>query len=233
MSRLTITLSEARYKALKEAAVQRDKTIGQLIDESLDFYGIKSRAGRARPGAPRAGTQQASRRPGAGRGAGAGSGGAAQVVSRQAVIVDTNVVVAGLLTGDASVPGGAHPRRHAGRCLPVRRVRGAAGRVPSRAGAAGPAQAAWADGGGGRDRCSPTSPSTPSCWRPGVGSPAPDPGDQLLWDLLAAKADLLLVTGDKLLLRDAAMQARVVSPQAFVAGAQPGRTMKIKGEPSA
>jgi len=43
VSRLTITLSDARYKALKEAAVQRDKTIGQLIDESLDFYGIKSR----------------------------------------------------------------------------------------------------------------------------------------------------------------------------------------------
>ncbi len=43
MSRLTITLSEARCKALKEAAVQRSKTIGQLIDESLDFYGIKSR----------------------------------------------------------------------------------------------------------------------------------------------------------------------------------------------
>jgi len=43
MSRLTITLSEERYRALKEAAVQRRKTIGQLIDESLDFYGIKSR----------------------------------------------------------------------------------------------------------------------------------------------------------------------------------------------
>jgi hypothetical protein len=43
MSRLTITLSEARYRALKEAAVQRNKTIGQLIDESLEFYGIKSR----------------------------------------------------------------------------------------------------------------------------------------------------------------------------------------------
>ena len=43
MSRLTITLSEPRYRALKEAAVQRNKTIGQLIDESLDFYGIKSR----------------------------------------------------------------------------------------------------------------------------------------------------------------------------------------------
>jgi hypothetical protein len=43
MSRLTVTLSEARYRALKEASIQRDKTIGQLIDESLEFYGIKSR----------------------------------------------------------------------------------------------------------------------------------------------------------------------------------------------
>ena len=43
MSRLTITLSESRYRALKEASAQRDKTIGQLIDESLEFYGIKSR----------------------------------------------------------------------------------------------------------------------------------------------------------------------------------------------
>ena len=43
MSRLTITLSEARHRALKEASAQRDKTIGQLIDESLDFYGINSR----------------------------------------------------------------------------------------------------------------------------------------------------------------------------------------------
>lgn len=43
MSRLTITLSEARYRALKQASAQRDKTIGQLIDESLEFYGIKSR----------------------------------------------------------------------------------------------------------------------------------------------------------------------------------------------
>jgi predicted DNA-binding ribbon-helix-helix protein len=43
MSRLTITLEESRYRALKEAAAVRNKTIGQLIDESLDFYGIKSR----------------------------------------------------------------------------------------------------------------------------------------------------------------------------------------------
>ena len=43
MNRLTITLSESRYRALKEASVMRNKTIGSLIDESLDFYGIKSR----------------------------------------------------------------------------------------------------------------------------------------------------------------------------------------------
>jgi predicted nucleic acid-binding protein len=53
-----------------------------------------------------------------------------------------------------------------------------------------------------------------------VGAPpAPDPGDQLLWDLLATRADLVLVTGDKLLVEDAGMQGRVVSPYAFMAGA--------------
>jgi predicted nucleic acid-binding protein len=54
---------------------------------------------------------------------------------------------------------------------------------------------------------------TPVC-----ATSAPDPGDQLLWDLLAARADLLLVTGDKLLLGDAGMKGRVISPHAFVAG---------------
>ena len=43
MSRLTITISDLRYRALKEASAQRDKTIGQLIEESLEFYGIKRR----------------------------------------------------------------------------------------------------------------------------------------------------------------------------------------------
>ena len=42
MSRLTITLSESRYRALKVASAQRNKTMGQLIDESLEFYGIKT-----------------------------------------------------------------------------------------------------------------------------------------------------------------------------------------------
>ena len=100
MSRLTITLSEARYRALKEAAAQRSKTIGQLIDESLDFYGIKSRE-------------------------------QALDLVRQAT-----------------------PR-------------------------------------------------------------SPDPGDQLLWDLLAPRPDLLLVTGDKLLLQDAARASRVLTAQAL------------------
>ena len=50
---------------------------------------------------------------------------------------------------------------------------------------------------------------------PAAAPPAPDPGDQLLWGLLAAKADLVLVTGDKLLLRDAGMRGRVISPIAF------------------
>jgi len=51
---------------------------------------------------------------------------------------------------------------------------------------------------------------------PVAAPPAPDPGDQLLWELLAARADLLLVTGDKQLLRDSGMRGRVITPQVFV-----------------
>ena len=42
MNRLTITLSTTRYRALKEASARRGKSIGQLIDESLEFYGVKT-----------------------------------------------------------------------------------------------------------------------------------------------------------------------------------------------
>jgi predicted transcriptional regulator len=42
MPRLTITLSEERHRALKEAAVRRRKSIAALIEESLELYGIKS-----------------------------------------------------------------------------------------------------------------------------------------------------------------------------------------------
>jgi hypothetical protein len=42
MPRLTITLSNERYQALKEAATKRRKSLVSVIDESLEFYGIKS-----------------------------------------------------------------------------------------------------------------------------------------------------------------------------------------------
>jgi uncharacterized protein len=45
---------------------------------------------------------------------------------------------------------------------------------------------------------------------------APDPPDDLLWALLAARADLVLVTGEKLRGRDAGMRSRAMSPQTFL-----------------
>ena len=49
-----------------------------------------------------------------------------------------------------------------------------------------------------------------------LAPPAPDAGDQFLWDLLAARPGLVLVTGDKLLLEDAGMEGRVITPREFV-----------------
>ena len=46
--------------------------------------------------------------------------------------------------------------------------------------------------------------------------PAPDPGDQHLWELLAARDDLLLVTGEKKLQRDRSMGSRILAPATFV-----------------
>jgi uncharacterized protein len=46
---------------------------------------------------------------------------------------------------------------------------------------------------------------------------APDPGDQFLWNLLTGRDDLVLATGDKLLLQAGPLQKRVITPQAFVA----------------
>lgn len=42
MSRLTITLPDELHRALKETAARRNVPIGDLIAESLDFYGIKT-----------------------------------------------------------------------------------------------------------------------------------------------------------------------------------------------
>ena len=50
----------------------------------------------------------------------------------------------------------------------------------------------------------------------GMAPSAPDPGDQFLWNLLATRADLVLVTGDQLLLQDEAMQPRVIAPFTLV-----------------
>lgn len=46
---------------------------------------------------------------------------------------------------------------------------------------------------------------------------APDAGDQLLWNLLEARSEFVLVTGDKLLLDDEAMAGRVLTPSEFMA----------------
>jgi len=51
--------------------------------------------------------------------------------------------------------------------------------------------------------------------QPLPAAPAPDPGDQLLWELLAVRDDLVLVTGDKLLLESKAQSGRIITPRAF------------------
>ena len=42
MSRLTISLPDELHRALKEAAARRNMPIGDLVAESLEFYGIKT-----------------------------------------------------------------------------------------------------------------------------------------------------------------------------------------------
>lgn len=50
---------------------------------------------------------------------------------------------------------------------------------------------------------------------PVAAAPAPDPGDQHLWELLAARGDLILITGDKRLL-DSNEADRILNPKTFV-----------------
>lgn len=42
MGRLTISLPDELHRALKEAAARRGRTIGDLVAESLELYGIKT-----------------------------------------------------------------------------------------------------------------------------------------------------------------------------------------------
>ena len=51
--------------------------------------------------------------------------------------------------------------------------------------------------------------------QPGRASHAPEPGDQFLWDLLVVRPDLILVTGDHLLLKCPDMAGRVLTAQTF------------------
>lgn len=54
-------------------------------------------------------------------------------------------------------------------------------------------------------------------WRePKPGSPAPDRGDDHLWALLSAYSGSILITGDRLLLENPPKQRSVISPGAWL-----------------
>jgi putative PIN family toxin of toxin-antitoxin system len=54
-------------------------------------------------------------------------------------------------------------------------------------------------------------------WRdPGPAGPAPDPGDSHLWSLLNSNAGSVLITGDRLLIDHPPDRASVISPRTYV-----------------
>ncbi|MBK6788309.1 MAG: putative toxin-antitoxin system toxin component, PIN family [Betaproteobacteria bacterium] len=142
-------------------------------------------------------------------------------MSRQAVVVDTNVVVAGLLTGNAASPvarildgmlAATFPFVVSEALLAEYRtvlVRPALRKLHGLTVAE--VEALLTDI--AQDAIVPVPMAVPVA---PAAQPAPDPGDQGLRDLLAARADLLLATGDKALLADRGMQPRVVTPLSFV-----------------
>jgi hypothetical protein len=42
-TRFTVTLPTERYTALKETAARQGKTMAEIINESLELYGVKSK----------------------------------------------------------------------------------------------------------------------------------------------------------------------------------------------
>lgn len=142
-------------------------------------------------------------------------------MSRQAVVVDTNVVVAGLLTGNAASPvarildgmlAATFPFVVSEALLAEYRtvlVRPALRKLHGLTVAE--VEALLTDI--AQDAIVPVPMAVPVA---PAAQPAPDPGDQGLRDLLAARADLLLATGDKALLAERGMQPRVVTPLSFV-----------------
>ena len=136
-------------------------------------------------------------------------------MSQPAVIVDTNVVVAGLLTGNDTSPGARILDGMLAAAFPF---------VVS--------EALWAG-----YRTVLVRPDLRKLHgltvtevealltdlaqhaivlAPVAAPPAPVPGYRFLWELLAARVDMVLVTGDKLLHRHAGLRGRVIPPQAFV-----------------
>lgn len=138
-------------------------------------------------------------------------------MSRRAAIVDTNVVVAGLLTGNAASPVARILDGMLAAAFPFvvsQALLGEYRTVLVRPGLRKLHGLTVAE----VETLLTDIAQHAIVLAPVATTPAPDPGDQLLWELLAAKSDLLLVTGDKLLLRHAGMRGRVLSPSDFVAG---------------
>ena len=138
-------------------------------------------------------------------------------MSRPAVIVDTNVVVAGLLTGNDASPVACILDGMLSAAFPF--VVSEALLAEYRAVLARPGLRKQHGLTIGEVETLLTDIAQHAIVLVPVASvPAPDPGDQLLWDLLAARPELVLVAGDKRLLRDAGMRGRVVSPRELVEG---------------
>jgi len=136
-----------------------------------------------------------------------------------AVVVDTNVVVAGLPLAGNSLPvarilqgmlGAAFPYVISEPLLAEYREVLARPNICRLHGLAGEALDALVDDLARHATVLAPAPAAPA---------APDPGDQMLWELLAAHGDLVLVTGDKRLLRDRGMRGRVISAETFLAAA--------------
>ena len=150
-------------------------------------------------------------------GTGSRSSGPPQAVTRRTVIVDTNVAVAGLLTARATSPvarildgmlGAAFPFALSEALLAEYRAVLARPELRKQHGLAVAEIDSILTG----------VALHAIVLKPLTAARAPDPGEQLLWDLLATRSDLVLVTGDKPLLRDAAMERRVISARMFIDG---------------
>lgn len=134
---------------------------------------------------------------------------------RAAVVVDTNVVIAGLPTGDPTSPVARIPDGMLGAAFPYAiseplldeyrsvtrrpRLRDAHGLDDSRV-----------------DAVLVTIAEHAIVISPQPTVSAPGPGDQHLWELLPARADLRLVTGDQRLFEESVYRQRIISPQVFV-----------------